>query len=139
MDALKVQGVSVLVSMLPEAEAQELGIMDQAVRCSARGITYVSYPIPDFGLPEIEPFSILVTDLGTRLEAGVDIAVHCRAGIGRSGMVAACTLVALGDTALAAMAKVSAARGVSIPDTVEQGYFIAFFAQQLNSVDPLSN
>jgi protein-tyrosine phosphatase len=65
------------------------------------------------------------------LQGGQNVAVHCRAGIGRSGMVAACSLVALGLAAPLAQAEVSKARGVAIPDTVEQGVFISLFAQTL--------
>ena len=46
--------------------------------------------------------------------------VHCRQGIGRSGLVAACLLVRKGISPGAAVEMVSAARGVSVPETTEQ-------------------
>jgi protein-tyrosine phosphatase len=46
--------------------------------------------------------------------------VHCRAGIGRSGIAAAAVLVSLGHEPRDVFAMVSKARGVSVPDTDEQ-------------------
>ncbi len=120
-----------MLSMLPADEAHALGAQEEAVMCAERGITFLSHPIPDFGLPEVAIFADLIADLTARLGHGANIAVHCRAGIGRSGMAVACTLVALGETAEAAIAKVSDARDAAIPDTVEQGNFIASFAQHV--------
>lgn len=129
LDDLQAAGIGVVLSMLPASEARALGAGNEPDLCAQRGIVFLSHPVADFALPEMLPFAGLVADLAQRLKAGAHIAVHCRAGIGRSGMVAACTLVALGGTAAQAVAAVSAARGVSIPDTVEQGKFIAFFGQ----------
>jgi hypothetical protein len=46
-------------------------------------------------------------------------------------MVTACTLIAMGQDADAAIEAVTKARGVSIPDTVDQTDFIARFAAVL--------
>ncbi len=125
-------GVNTVVSMLPEDEARSLGMADEAALCGARSIAFVSHPIKDFGLPDLQCFGGLIADLTARINAGASVAVHCRAGIGRSGMVAACILVALGNSTAEATAQVSKARGVSIPDTVEQARFVSSFAQSLN-------
>lgn len=126
-------GVTDVVSFLPTAEATELGAADEAVHCVASGLAFRSFPIPDFGLPEPKAFGPLVAWVAEALRAGRHVVVHCRAGIGRSGMVASGTLIALGSDADTAIAVVSAARGVSIPDTVEQGEFVASFAQSLGA------
>ncbi len=132
LDRLRAQGVTTVLSMLPAAEAAELGVATEQDLCTARGIEFLSHPIPDFGLPDPAAFTALINDLTTRLRAHQHIAVHCRAGIGRSGMVAAAMLVALGEQPDVARQIVSVARGVSIPDTVEQGRFIAEFAKRVN-------
>lgn len=130
---LKALGVTDVLSMLPVEEAVDLGMSQEADHCAAFGICFQSFPIADFGLPDRLSFASLIGDVKASLEAGKHIAIHCRAGIGRSGMVAACILIALGETAQTAVARTSQARGVSIPDTVEQGGFIASFAQAANS------
>ena len=110
------RGIDTIVSMLPPDEASELGLGNEDALCASQDLAFVNYPI---------------VDLTARIRAGEAVAVHCRAGIGRSGMVTACTLIALGDDTGDAVRMVSKARGVSIPDTVTQADFIAGFATSL--------
>ena len=119
--------------MLPEEEAAKLGVDREAEVCAALGLRFRNHPIPDFSLPDLTAFAALVEDMVARLAEGGQIAVHCRAGIGRSGMVAAATLVRLGAEPGAALAEVSAARGVPVPDTEEQAAFVTAFARAVAS------
>jgi protein-tyrosine phosphatase len=130
VDAYRVRGVDTLLSMLAVDEAAQLGLSDEQAVCEDAGITFVSFPIIDFGLPDPDLFVALIQRIVDLLRAGDSVAVHCRAGIGRSGMVTAATLIALGYEVSKAVARVSASRGVSIPDTAEQGKFLAEFAQR---------
>jgi protein-tyrosine phosphatase len=55
------------------------------------------FPIPDFEVPEDRhAFLSLVQQLRDSLREGERLMVHCSAGIGRTGTVATCLLVALG-------------------------------------------
>jgi len=124
------QGVDTVVSMLAPDEADVLGLAGEAEICSRAGIEFLSSPIKDFGLPDVVIFDSLVADIAAMLGDGRYVAVHCRAGIGRSGMVTAATLIALGIDADTAVRQISGVRGVSIPDTVEQGRFIMEYAKR---------
>ena len=54
-------------------------------------------PIADRGVPVSRASaSELVTTLADRLREGKNVAVHCRQGIGRAALIAACVLVGLG-------------------------------------------
>jgi protein-tyrosine phosphatase len=124
------RGIDCVVSMLPQVEAEALGVGDEAQVCARAGIRFVTHPISDFGLPDPAAFDPFVRALAKDLQVGRNIAVHCRAGIGRSGMAVACTLIALGQTVEDAVINVTQGRGVSIPDTVEQHHFITSFAKR---------
>ncbi|MGJ8618056.1 MAG: protein-tyrosine phosphatase family protein [Sulfitobacter sp.] len=126
------QGVDTVVSMLAPDEADMLGLSHEAEACTRAGIEFLSSPIKDFGLPDVVIFDSLVAQIAAMLSNGRHVAVHCRAGVGRSGMVTAATLIALGSDADNAVRQISSVRGVSIPDTVEQGRFIAEYAKREN-------
>src|SRR5262249_25284547 len=51
--------------------------------------------------------------------------IHCRAGIGRSGLVGAAVLLHCGFTVREAFAAISKARGVQVPDTAEQSEWLS--------------
>jgi protein-tyrosine phosphatase len=131
VDAWQAQGVYRVVSLLPLDEMAGLGVADEPTLCAAVGIAFTSHPIVDFGLPEPAAFAVLVSHIAQDIRVGRGVAVHCRAGIGRSGMTVAGTLMALGDSVENAIKHVSRARGVSIPDTVEQADFLHDFASRL--------
>ena len=132
---LKRKGVTIVLSMLAYDEMAQLGVQNEESFCEAQAVRFLSYPIQDFGLPNLNTFAALIDRVTGMLQAGEHVVVHCRAGIGRSGMVAACVLVALGQNAKDAIKTVSQARGVSIPDTVEQGRFIVSFEKHANRVN----
>lgn len=62
----------------------------------------------------------LIARIGAQLEAGKNVAVHCRQGIGRSGLIAAGVLMTSGAGPAEAMQIVSSARGVAVPETLAQ-------------------
>lgn len=72
----------------------------------------------------MEKFSGFVVSVSDHLLDGQNTAIHCRAGIGRAGILASCCLIYLGMDPEQAISTVSAGRGVSIPDTKEQADFI---------------
>ena len=125
--AYRARGVDTVVSMLAVDEAADLGLADEGAVCAEAEMAFLSSPIKDFGLPDIMVFAALVEQITGLLRNEGHVAVHCRAGIGRSGMVTAAVLIAMGADVGTAVQKVTTARGVPIPDTVEQGRFIAAF------------
>ena len=74
-----------LVSVLTNSELVELQLSAEPELARQAGLTYISFPIPDRGVPEVvAAVTDLVGQLEERLAGGEFIVVHCRAGIGRS-------------------------------------------------------
>jgi len=82
---------------------------------------FVSFPIPDRGTPASTRDALaLITTVASDLENGKNVAVHCRQGVGRSGLVAAGVLMSAGTNPEKALQVVSSARGTAVPETLEQ-------------------
>jgi protein-tyrosine phosphatase len=124
-------GVDTLVSLLETQEAAWLGLAKEGALAEEAGMQFLSYPIPDVHVPpDVSSFRLFVTGLAARLRAGERIGLHCRGSIGRAPLTAACTLIHLGWTAMAALVAIQAARGSMIPDTEEQMCWILQYKAQ---------
>ena len=114
-------GLRLVVSLLEDHEAFELGLADEKELCEKHGLKFVSYPIPDRGLPPtVSGFSDLTRTIYHESAGGHSTVVHCRAGIGRTGLVAAGVLVHAAFGVDEAFEHISQRRGVEVPDTQEQ-------------------
>jgi protein-tyrosine phosphatase len=114
-------GVDVVVSLLERDEAAQLELAQEEEVAGLNGIDFVSFPIPDRGVPaSLPPVRSLLKRIAEALEDGRNVAVHCRQGIGRSGMIAAAVLVSSGTETEKAIEAVSSARGVPVPETPAQ-------------------
>jgi len=125
MSALSREGIDVLVSMLTEEEADELGLHRESQECEASAIKFINLPIDDRSVPsDRDGFLRSVEHLAEMVRAGRSLGVHCRASIGRSSVLAVSVLVRLGWDADNAFYAVESARGCSIPDTPEQRQWV---------------
>lgn len=58
---------------------------------------FISHPIIEMAPPDDAALTdSVVEDCATRLQRGEVLAVHCRGGVGRAGLMAACMLARLG-------------------------------------------
>ncbi len=133
--AWRAGGINVVVSMLQSEESAELDIEQEADLCKANGIESICFPVADRGVPSSSrSFAALVRGLEGELADSKTIAVHCRQGVGRSAILAACLLVAAGLDVATAWTRVAAARGCPVPDTAEQREWVARFAREFLTV-----
>jgi len=132
--AARRDGVDVIVSALTEPENQELGLSEEAKYCKESAIEFLSFPIEDRSLPDSEEsLDAFIGSLDERLKQGKSIAIHCRAGIGRSSMLCACLLVRRGLSSESAFQRIQQARGCAVPDTSEQRNWVESFASRSKS------
>jgi len=114
-------GIKLVVSLLETNEARTLGLDAERELVKALGMDFVSFPIPDMGLPtSVEEFSSLSKMLLKQVNTGINTLVHCHAGIGRSGLMAAGILLHCDLDPKQAFAHVSKMRGVRVPETRQQ-------------------
>jgi len=113
-------GVTKVVSLLESHEQIEVGLGSEKALCEKNTIEYESFPIPDRGLPNTKAANQFVSKLASEVSKGKHVVIHCRAGIGRTGIIAGGVLVKLGIAPKEALALISESRGVQVPDTEEQ-------------------
>lgn len=118
-------GVDVVVSLLPPHQAAALELEDEESAATRAGLTFRSFPIADFGVPERAPAEEFLRTLSQDLDQGEHVAVHCWAGVGRSSLIAAALLVRRGTAPDAAWARIAEARGVPVPETDEQRAWVS--------------
>jgi protein-tyrosine phosphatase len=124
-DRWTADGVGLVVFLLPEREAQELGLGAEAEVCGARGIAFVSFPIEDFSAPPgPDALRALLGRIRVHLDAGEGVLLHCFMGIGRSGLVASALLAEAGLPLETAFEVVSRARGALVPESDAQRAFL---------------
>jgi|SRR5580658_615384 protein-tyrosine phosphatase len=124
--------IDAVLSLLTADEERDLDLAGEAHEAGTQGIQFTSYPIPDRQIPRSEgKLADVLERVAGDLSAGKNVLVHCRQGIGQSGLVAACLLVKKGMSPGAAVDSVSAARGIPVPETTEQRDWIDHYAAAL--------
>ncbi len=134
VDSWARSGFHAIVSLLTSEEANEFELTGEADRCRSAGMAFLSFPIPDRGVPASRSKTLqVVKSVEAWLVAGKVVGLHCRQGIGRSGLIAACLLVSSGIPAETAFSRITEARGLPIPETAEQRRWVEKFAPDLTA------
>jgi len=121
MLALHEAGIDIVVSMLQEDEARELGLDQEASVAQKNGLRFINFPVPDRGVPFDNPtFTKFLEDIEHLLALGKRVGVHCRACIGRASVTSASLLIRSGIPPDRVWQQISEVRGCPVPDTIEQ-------------------
>ena len=123
-------GIQQVVSLLEPSEARNLGLDGEREQVKAHAMGFTSFPIPDMGLPpSVKDFARLSKKLFNQVNGGVNTLIHCHAGIGRSGLLAAGILLHCDMDPQQAFAYASRMRGVRVPETpAQEQWLIANYA-----------
>ena len=124
-------GLDVIVSMLDAEETRAFELGREAEFCAENGIEFVSYPVTDRSVPEVnENFLRVAEKLKTLLVKGKNIGIHCRQSVGRAPLMAAVLMIYFGVNPTEAIRQLSIVRGVEVPETDEQRKWAERFAEE---------
>jgi protein-tyrosine phosphatase len=122
-------GVHRLLLLVEDSELERWGDPAIVERARDSGVTIERHPIPDMHPPaSVDDMDRLAAWIDAARLNG-DVAVACMGGVGRTGTVAACMLVAAGWSPTDAIAEVRRVRHPTSVETAEQERFVKSYAE----------
>ena len=91
-----------------------VSLTEQAARPGPTGLRYLHLPVPDMTVPRPEQIDRFLEFVDAAESDGLAAAVHCRAGLGRTGTMLACYLVSRGHPPEEALEQVRRQRPGSV-------------------------
>lgn len=123
--ALRHWGAELVVSLMERHEFDLLRVPDLPEKIIAHGMDWGHLPIVDQGVPG-STFRIawprVLTDVLRRLRSGSSVILHCRGGLGRTGLVAALLLIESGVKPVAAIEQVRRVRPGAIETDAQERF-----------------
>ena len=126
LQAIRAWGATTVVTLIEDHEFRLLRIESLADDVRALGMNWVHLPIVDVSIPDSRFEDAWVSDgpnLHDRLNAGEKILIHCRGGLGRTGLVAGRILVERGCVPKNAIQRIRSVRPHAI-ETSEQEHYV---------------
>jgi protein-tyrosine phosphatase len=114
---LQQAGASAVISLMPHSELAANAVEAVDARCQALGLAWFHLPVADEQVP-LDDFAAAWQQSSAailaRLRAGQRLALHCKGGSGRTGLIAARLLIEAGVPRSEAIALVQALRPKAI-------------------------
>ncbi|MCI0464024.1 MAG: dual specificity protein phosphatase family protein [Gemmataceae bacterium] len=118
---LRSQGIDILLSLSEDPPRRDW--------INEAGLLLVHVPVVDMEAPTQEQLDHCIATIQKANERRMGVAIHCTAGLGRTGVILACYFVAKAMSAKNAIARVRRLRPGSV-ETDEQADAIAEFARR---------
>ena len=128
---LATAGTTMLVTLIARNELDRIDADAMFAACDALRVAWAHCPIRDREAPGPAfeaAWALAAPQVHRRLDAGELVTLHCRAGLGRTGTVAARVLVERGLAPSAAIALVRSHRPGSIETALQEAYVRGGFA-----------
>ncbi len=128
LDTLQAAGAQALITLMPEGELEHNQAGELPALCAARNLEWFHLPVADEQVP-LADFDAAWSQARERIAGllgeGRSIAIHCKGGSGRTGLIAARILIDRGLPRAEAVALVQALR----PKAIKHPAHVAWLAQ----------
>ncbi len=117
LDTLKQAGAEAVLTLMPSAELAQNAASDLPALCAAKDLLWLHLPVADEQVPQADfdaAWAATIVQIQELLAADKAIAIHCKGGSGRTGLVAARILIDCGLPHAEAVAMVQTLRPKAI-------------------------
>lgn len=114
---LREAGATALITLMPDEELSQNSVTSLPAQCQALGIEWFQLPVADESVPGAdfdERWQQHLPRILALLDADQAIAIHCKGGSGRTGLIAARILMARGVPLTEAVSQVQTLRPQAI-------------------------
>lgn len=129
LSTLKQAGADAVLTLMPYAELAQNGASELPALCAAQGLTWLHVPVADEQVPQVDfdaAWPAAMAQIAELLAADKSIAIHCKGGSGRTGLVAARILIELGIERSEVVSLVQALRPKAIQHPAHMGWIAQF-------------
>lgn len=141
LEQLKDAGASALITLMSDDELNDSGVADITTACSKQGVDWFQFPITDGASPgsgfhkEWDSHKQLFIDL---LASGGGVAIHCKGGSGRTGLIGCQLLIETGVSLLDSYDQIRSVRPKALSKLVHREYIEGKAAREreLSTCDP---
>lgn len=137
MDLLRLKEeyrITTLACLLNTAELSCFNLRNYSSTVPSAGLDLLVFPIVEMAPPDsVSMTREFVQSIVERLSKGENVAVHCRGGVGRAGVIAACVLLELGlaKSGKGAIEQVRKLRCRQAVESYRQEKFVFQFAKSI--------
>lgn len=122
-------GAKVLVTAMEADELEVLGVANLGKSAMEMGLSWLHVPITDGDIPDqrfYESWPVTAPKLLQYLVSRNRIVIHCRGGLGRTGMVACFLLIEAGFTPPEAIISVRRARPGTVETSAQEAFVLGY-------------
>jgi len=131
LDTLQAAGAQALITLMPASELEQNQAAELPALCAERNLEWFHLPVADEQVPQDDfanAWAQARARIATLLNEGRSIAIHCKGGSGRTGLIAARILIDRGLSRAEAVALVQALRPKAIQPPAHAAWLAQFDA-----------
>ena len=129
LGTFKQAGADALLTLMPSAELAQNAASELPAQCAVQGLRWLHLPVADEQVPQADfdaAWPAAMARIAELLAADKAVAIHCKGGSGRTGLIAARILIDLGIDPSEAISLVQALRPKAIQHPAHAGWIAQF-------------
>lgn len=128
LQCIEDHNIDCIICLIEDFEFDEVQISEYPEEVLKLGIDFIHYQIKDHYIPtNLQTFHQLVLLTLNLLDSGKKILIHCRGGVGRTGVLCACVLIHKGFTGTEAISYVRERRKGALKNLVQRIFIERYF------------